>query len=98
MYLRTDDAVLARSRGVARLTVFNGRGRERSCRLVACDKNRVSVAIESELDSVVEPPIRVELFQGIGRGERMEWLIQKATELGLGAIRPWVSERADRAR
>ena len=56
----------------------------------------MSVRLEHEiLEPVVEPRLKVVLFQGLLRPERMDWVVQKATEVGVSAIHPFVSARAE---
>ena len=42
-----------------------------------------------------ESPLRITLAQGIARGEKMDWILQKATELGVARIAPVVSDRTE---
>jgi 16S rRNA (uracil1498-N3)-methyltransferase len=43
----------------------------------------------------MESPLRIILLQGIARGEKMDWILQKATELGVAALVPVASERSE---
>ena len=65
------------------LDVFDGEGHEWSARLVACDAGDVRVELLEPRVDIVEPPVAVTLVQGVCRAERMDWLVQKATELGV---------------
>lgn len=69
------------------LQVFDGRGREWEATLTECDNRRVAARLGQELSDRVEPDLPVLLFQGMCRPERMEWVIQKATECGVAGIR-----------
>jgi 16S rRNA (uracil1498-N3)-methyltransferase len=42
-----------------------------------------------------ESPLRIVLLQALARGEKMDWIVQKATELGVAAIVPVDSERSE---
>src|SRR5690606_1780367 len=42
-----------------------------------------------------ESPLRIVLLQGIARGEKMDWILQKATELGVARVLPVESERSE---
>lgn len=74
------------------MTVFNGEDGEFSANLAAIGKDSAVVAIESHLDTATESPLKVHLVQGISRGERMDFVVQKATELGVKRISPVLSE------
>lgn len=77
-----------RLRPGAALTLFNGRGGEYAAELVAGGAGRATVRIGAYCAVERESPLRVTLLQGITRGERMDLIIQKATELGVTAIVP----------
>lgn len=70
------------------LVIFNGEGGEyRSC-INNMERNCVSVRIEEFFDKNCESPIIISLVQGISRGDRMDYTIQKAVELGVHEIIP----------
>ena len=72
----------------AALTLFNGQGGEYSAELIGTDKGGARVRIGA-FDSVErESPLQLTLLQGIARGERMDLIVQKATELGVNSIVP----------
>ncbi len=71
-----------------RLSVFDGRGREWDATLVEEGRAGACIEIGDERSDPVEPPLRVEIFQALCRPDRMEWAIQKATEVGAAAIHP----------
>jgi len=72
----------------AALTLFNGQGGEYSAELIGTDKSGARVRIGA-FDSVErESPLQLTLLQGIARGERMDLIVQKATELGVNSIVP----------
>jgi 16S rRNA (uracil1498-N3)-methyltransferase len=77
-----------RLRPGAALTVFNGRGGEYGAELLAAAQGRATVRIGAHRAVERESPLRVTLLQGIARGERMDLIVQKATELGVTAIMP----------
>ncbi len=77
------------------LAVFDGRGREWQAVLVAVDRAGATVRTISETPGRVDPALEVVLFQALCRPERMEWLVQKGTEVGLAAIRPFAARRSD---
>ena len=77
-----------RLRPGAVLTLFNGRGGEYSAELVSGDKAgaRVRVGVATAIER--ESPLQISLLQGVARGERMDFIVQKATELGVQRIVP----------
>lgn len=74
--------------------LFDGR-RRCLARLQQGQRQRVSLEIEQTLDCLPASPLRVHLGQGIGKGERMDWVIQKATELGVAAITPLYTQQSE---
>jgi len=77
-----------RLRPGAALTVFNGRGGEYAAELLAAGRGRAAVRIGAHRAVERESALRITLLQGIARGERMDLIVQKATELGVSAIVP----------
>lgn len=77
------------------LLVFNGAGGEFQASLAAADRRTATLAIEEFVDVDRESPLRMELAIGISRGDRMDWVVQKATELGATAITPLFTERTE---
>jgi len=77
------------------LRVFDGHGRERSGVIEGGGPSAVRVRLQAEVDRPVEAPVELVLFQGLCRADRMEWVIQKATELGVSAVHPFLSQRGD---
>lgn len=75
--------------------LFDGSGGEFRGELVEVGKKSVRVELHERLDGLPESPLRVHLGQGLSRGERMDWAIQKATELGVAEITPIVSARCE---
>ncbi len=70
------------------LILFNGEGGEWRARLQVARRNHCEAEVLEYVDVDRESPLRVTLLQGISRGERMDFTLQKATELGVHAIRP----------
>lgn len=75
------------------LTLFNGQGGEFLCTLNEVSRKRVALNIIKAVDKNVESPLLVTLGLGISRGDRMDWAIQKAVELGVRNIIPLITER-----
>lgn len=86
--------VLRLNAGTA-VQLFDGSGREYVGELLEVGKKSVQVELHEERAGLAESPLRIHLGQGLSRGERMDWAIQKATELGVAAITPLVSERCE---
>lgn len=79
----------------APLTCFNGDGRDYAATLSAQSRDRVTVRVGAGVENPNESPLRITLVQAIARGERMDLILQKATELGVHRIAPVISERTE---
>jgi len=77
------------------LILFNGDGNEYRAEIIALDKKNVVVVISNVLTEARESPLAIHLGVAISKGERMDWVIQKATELGVTEISPLQSERVE---
>ena len=75
------------------LTVFDGRGGEYAARIEAVRKGAVIIEVQARSTPERESPLSLTLAQGVSRGERMDWVVQKATELGVSRIIPVLTER-----
>lgn len=73
------------------LTVFDGRGGEYPARIAAASKTSITVALGAHVERESESPLAVDLVQGIGRGDRMDVVVQKSTELGIRRITPVIT-------
>lgn len=79
-------------------TLFNGQGGEYTATLTNVDKKHARVHITA-FDPINRTlPYQVTLLQAMSKGERMDYTIQKATELGVHRIQLITSERSDRLR
>lgn len=76
------------------LTVFDGSGAEFGARIEEFRKDAVIVCVDEQRTVDRESPLSLTLAQGISRGERMDWIIQKATELGATRIVPVFTQRS----
>ncbi|MBT8081495.1 MAG: 16S rRNA (uracil(1498)-N(3))-methyltransferase [Gammaproteobacteria bacterium] len=74
------------------ITVFNGEGPAWSASVAAMTKNTTTLRIGEETVGGCESPLKAHLVQGISRGERMDYVVQKATELGVKRITPVLTE------
>jgi len=84
--------VLRLARGDA-LTVFDGRGGEYHATLARAARDAVEVDVGAHEAVDRESALDVDLGQGICKGDRMDLVVQKATELGARSIRPLVCDR-----
>lgn len=75
--------------------LFDGSGNEFLGELIEVGKKTVSVELRESFSGQPESPLAIHLGQGLSRGERMDWAIQKATELGATEISPIISERCE---
>jgi len=73
--------------------LFNGRGGEYEARVAECGRSRVRVQVGAWHATEREAPLAVTLVQGVSSGEKMDFTIQKATELGAAAIHPVLGEK-----
>ena len=78
----------------ARVDVFDGQGAEYAGRIESVRKGEVTLALGERRDGGTESPLRLTLAQGVSRGERMDWVVQKAVELGVAHIVPVLTERS----
>jgi 16S rRNA (uracil1498-N3)-methyltransferase len=75
--------------------LFNGDGHDYDARIVAAGKRGTEVEVLAARAAGNESPLRIVLLQALARGEKMDWILQKATELGVVAIVPVASERSE---
>lgn len=70
------------------LVLFDGCGGEYAARLVRIARSAAVVETGRHLPVERESPLAITLLQGLARGEKMDWIVQKATELGVVRIVP----------
>ena len=75
------------------IVLFNGDGKAYPARLGVLEKRRATAEILSEEEADNESPLNITLVQAVSSGERMDFTLQKSVELGVGEIRPVLSER-----
>ena len=83
-----------RLRGGDVVVLFNGDGWEHAGRIAALRSGEVDIELLSREAGIPDPPLAVSLMQGIARGERMDLVVQKATELGVSRIVPVLAARS----
>lgn len=75
------------------LTLFDGKGAEYPAAIVRVDRSRVTVRVGERRARDRESPLAVTLVQAVSSGERMDYTVQKAVELGVVRIAPVTSSR-----
>ena len=78
-----------------RCVLFNGDGGEHAATIVTANKRGVEADVGARTEVDNESPLRIALVQGIARGEKMDWILQKATELGVASVLPVQSDRSE---
>ncbi len=76
------------------IVVFDGRGGEYDATIQRAEKDRVEVKVGCFRDADVETELRVGLAQGLPEADKMDWIIQKAVELGVAWIQPVICDRS----
>jgi 16S rRNA (uracil1498-N3)-methyltransferase len=74
------------------ITVFDGSGPEWPATIAGMTKSTVTLELGDSREAGAESPLKIHLVQGISRGERMDFVVQKATELGVKRITPVLTE------
>lgn len=75
------------------LILFDGLGHSAEAIIQAFQKKTITVTIKKCFTEDVESPLKIHLYQGVCRGEKMDLVVQKAVELGVSAITPMMTER-----
>jgi 16S rRNA (uracil1498-N3)-methyltransferase len=76
-----------------RITLFNGEGGEYTATLTAIEKKRASAEVKTFSPREVELPYAITLAQALPETSKMDWIIEKAVELGATAIQPLAAQR-----
>ena len=76
------------------LTLFNGQGGQFSAEVQHMGRSDVRVVVGEYRDLECEAAVQVHLAVGMPANERMDWLVEKATELGVHRITPLMTERS----
>jgi len=77
------------------LVLFNGLGGQYNATLVEVGKKRVSAQLDEFFDDNKQSPLSIHLGVGLSKGDRFEWVLQKAAELGVSQITPLFTERSE---
>lgn len=78
----------------AALTLFNGEGGQYRASLLETGKRRATATVEAFDEVEAEAPYAVTLAQGLPEGSKMDWIVEKAVELGVAAIQPLAAQRS----
>jgi 16S rRNA (uracil1498-N3)-methyltransferase len=87
-------ARVLRLRPGARIVLFDGSGADFLAEISEVAGSRVRARIHERIEGLPESPLAVTLVQAVSRGERMDWTLQKATELGVRRIQPVFASRS----
>lgn len=77
------------------ITLFDGRGGEYPAVITAVGKKQVEVTTGDHRARECESTLAIQLGIALSRGDRMDWVVQKATELGVSQIAPLLTERTE---
>jgi 16S rRNA (uracil1498-N3)-methyltransferase len=77
------------------VSVFNGRGQEFAARIASVARRDVRLQIQSRVDPAPEPAVAITLAQAVIKGDRMDDIVRDAVMLGVAAVQPIVSKRAE---
>lgn len=75
------------------VTIFNGEGGEYTAILSSIDKKRASAELKAFSSREVELPYAITLAQALPEASKMDWIVEKAVELGATAIQPLAAQR-----
>jgi 16S rRNA (uracil1498-N3)-methyltransferase len=76
------------------VVLFDGTGGEFTAAITEVSRRAIVLGIGAHRERNVESPVEINLVQGVSRGERMDLVVQKATELGVQRITPVLTERS----
>ncbi|MDN4501490.1 16S rRNA (uracil(1498)-N(3))-methyltransferase [Alteromonadaceae bacterium BrNp21-10] len=74
------------------LVLFNGDGNDYPAELLSTDKRQAIAKIDAKLTISQESPLKIHLGQGVSKGDRMDFVLQKSVELGVDEITPLITE------
>lgn len=77
------------------IVLFNGDGSDYQCEIKAATKKQITVLVGNKTQVHSESSLNIHLLQPLCRSDKMDWCLQKATELGVGEITPIISKRVN---
>lgn len=75
------------------ILVCDGQAKEYTSKIIEITKKEVICEIVDTFNNLSEPPIKITLYQGLPKAQKMELIIQKGVEIGLYRIQPVITER-----
>jgi len=78
-----------------RVFVFDGAGNEWECEIARAGKREAELTLLRQLDDPVESPLNLTLAQALVKGDKLDWIVQKTTELGVARIVPLITDHSD---
>ena len=88
-------ARVLRGKEGARVFVFDGSGAEWEAEIARVGKREAELKLLAPLTDLVESPLRLTLAQALIKSDKFDWVVQKATELGVTRIAPLITEHSD---
>ncbi len=79
-----------------KIILFDGSGNDYTCSIVNISKNNIQLKVDEVVPSRYIPQNKIFLFQSLIKKDKFEWIVEKATELGVTDIVPIVSERSEK--
>ncbi len=77
------------------ISLFNGMGGEYSAKISSISKKTVTIHLGEHLPDNAQSPLDTHIAVGVSKGEKVDLIVQKCTELGVTAIYPIITERSD---
>lgn len=78
-----------------KVVLFNGQGSAFAASITELGKKQINLTIEQEIKGIKPSPLTTEIALAVSKGDKMDWIVQKATELGVNRIIPLISTRTD---
>ena len=75
--------------------VFDGTGNEYECKIAQVSKSKTELNVIAQLSNEVESPLQLTLGQALIKSDKFDWVVQKATELGVTRIVPLITEHSE---
>lgn len=76
------------------IRVSDGGGKTYLCCISGYEEGKAVLDILKELDTDAELPSKIVLYQGLPKGDKMDWIVQKAVELGVHRVVPFAAKRS----
>lgn len=76
------------------IVLFNGEGGEFSAVLASVEKRRASATLQAFSPREAELPFAITLVQGLPEGAKMDWIVEKAVEMGVARVQPLAAQRS----